>query len=123
MLWRYSRKDTKVLLLATLLVFSGYGLLLGQSWRTLAPVAPSPTTTLANTVGVFAGVPENEINTYVAALDAREAALDAREASLETRAAPVDRRTLSIVSIGGAGLLGLILLNFYLDTKRRVSFA
>jgi hypothetical protein len=32
-----------------------------------------------------------------------------------------DETTLLLVTIVGAGLLGLILLNFYLDSRRRVS--
>jgi hypothetical protein len=117
MLWRYSRRDTKVLLLATLLVFSGYGLLLGQSWRTELRTNPSQVT--ANTVGVVAGVPENEVNTYAAALDERARTLDAREDAI-MRASEASS-TLRYVTFGGLGLFGLILLNFYLDHKRRMS--
>lgn len=112
MLWRYSRRDTKVLLLATLLVFGGYALLLAQSWRSSVGHEVPIT---ANTVGVFAGVEENGINTLAQNLDARERSLDAREAALRGG----DAKTLSAVTVMGGVLLALILLNFYLDNKRR----
>ncbi len=117
MMWRYSRRDTKVLLLATLLVFSGYALLLGQSWRTHLRTHSYQVT--ANTVGVVAGVPENEINTYVAALDERARVLDAREENIVRTSN--NNNSLLLVTLGGLGLFGLILLNFYLDHKRRMS--
>lgn len=120
MLWRYSRKDTKVLLLATLLVFSAYALLLGQSWQ---DAVRTDFNIKAETVGVLAGVSENEVNTYVAQLDARSRALDAREASIVGQTPTTDTTTLLLVTVGGTTLLGLILLNFYLDSKRRMSLA
>ncbi len=122
MLWRYSRSDTKVLLVATLLVFSGYGLLLSHEWQS---AAPSVGFQAANTVGVQLGVPENEINTRVAQLDEREAAIVAREQAI-AQTSPgrgADATTLFWVTIAGIGLLGLILLNFYLDSRRRYSLA
>jgi hypothetical protein len=118
MLWKHSRTDTKILLLATLLVFSGYGLLLGHSWRVATETRMALS---ANTVGVLAQVPENEVNSYVAELDARERALSEREAQLSIVRVTSDTTTLTVVTVGGAVLLGLILLNFYLDQKRRVS--
>ena len=120
MMWQYSRRDLKVLLLATLLVFSGIGLMLGRDWRTASELSYSTTFVTANSVGVLAAVPENSASTLAAQLDERARELDAREATL-VRTQGTDTRTLTIVSIMGAGLLGLILLNFYLDTRRRNS--
>lgn len=40
---------------------------------------------LANTIGIFASVPQNEINVITAELTARERALDEREAALSER--------------------------------------
>ncbi len=115
MLWRYSRRDTKVLLVATLLVFSGYGLLLTQSWR---EIRSTPLT--ANTVGVVAGVEANRFNTLAQRLDERERAVSTREAALiRGEGGESDAYTLTLVSVGGGALLALILLNFYLDAKRR----
>jgi len=122
MLWRYSRQNTKVLLVATLLVFAGYGLLIAGSWREVAlEVGPQA----ANTVGISLGVPENEVNVRLAQLDAREAALAERERALaEVRGtARTDSMTLLLITLVGIGLLGLILLNFYLDLRRRHSLA
>jgi hypothetical protein len=121
MLWRYSRKDTKVLLLATLLLFSGYALLLAQDWQQALVTRPVLT---ASTVGVVASVNENDVNRYTAALDARARELDAREAALTgNNSVSTDTTTLLTVSVIGIGLLGLILLNFYLDHKRKLSLA
>ena len=105
----------KVLLVATLLLFSGYGLLLANSWR---DAALSTGVQTATTVGVFAGVPENEVNTYMAQLSEREAALMLREQALANTSG-TDTMTLLLITLIGAGLLGLILLNFYLDMHRR----
>jgi hypothetical protein len=118
MMWQYTRRETKALLLATLLVFSGLGLMMGTSWEALHTDARSTTLT-ASSVGVVAAVEENPTGTLAAQLDARARELDAREAALA--ASGTDTRTLMIVSIMGAALLGLILLNFYLDTRRRYS--
>ncbi len=122
MVWQYSRRDTKLLLLATLMVASSYALLLAHDLR-----QPSVSTgALPAAIGVYAGVTENTVNTYMASLDQRAQQLDAREAALNAQAAAAngtDQRTLWWVAILGAGLLGLILLNFYLDHKRRFSFA
>lgn len=120
MFWQYTRRDSKVLLLATLLVFSAYGLLLARDLGVVerVPVAP------AQTIGVYAGVEQNEYNTIAAELSARADELDAREAALRGAPGPrTDTTTLLAIVCIGAGLLGLILLNFYLDSKRRRSLA
>ena len=121
MLWQYSRKETKVLLVATLLLFSGLGLQLAQDWKNVAPTGSSLS---ANAVGVYLGVPENEVNTLVAQLDEREAALNAREQEVAAMSqGSADTETLLFITLIGVGLLGLILLNFYLDSRRRYSLA
>lgn len=116
MLWRYSRQDSKVLLVTTLLVFSGYGLLLSASWRTQEEYQ----VLTAQSVGVFAGVEANPTNQYMAALDERARELEAREAALRHVEGVADKRILALITLGGGVLMGLILLNFYLDHKRRV---
>jgi len=121
MMWQYSRRDTKFLLLATLLVSSGFGLMLSQNWQTRAEY-PVPQTLTANSVGILASVPPNEVNTLASQLEERERDITAREAIL-ARSAREDTRTLAVVSLMGAGLLGLILMNFYLDNRRRHSLA
>lgn len=120
MLWRYSRKESKVLLVATLLLFTGYGLLLA---RDMQLVRRNDLMLTAQTVGVFVGVEENGINTLASQLDARARELDAREAMLVQAGTSTDARTLLLVAVVGAGLLGLILLNFYLDSKKRGSLS
>lgn len=110
----------KILLLATLSVASGIGLMLGQEWRDTRESVPERIT--ANVVGVYASVPGNPTNDLAAQLEARRQELDAREAALTTRGT-VDTRTLTVVTILGASLLGLILTNFYLDNRRRHSLA
>lgn len=119
MLWRYSRRDTKVLLLATLLVFSGYAVVLGQSWQDT--LVRNQQMLLAESVGVLAAVPENEMNTYSAALDERSRQLDEREKAMGGQVSRADTTTLWVVTVGGMCLFGLILLNFYFDHKRRLS--
>ena len=111
----------KVLLVATLLLFAGYGLLIANDWKHTADVGSQA----ANSVGVYAGVPEQEINRRLAQLDEREAVITERETAMaqaETRRAQeTDDRTLLFISLTGNGRLGLILMNFYLDTQRRKS--
>lgn len=120
MFWQYTRRDSKVLLLATLAVFSAYGLLLARDLGMGRDARMVP----AQTIGVFAGVEENEVNTLAAQLRAREEELDAREAALSGAVpAQINPTTLLAIVCIGAGLLGLILLNFYLDSTRRRSLA
>ena len=76
----------------------------------------------ANSVGVFAGVEENEVNALATQLDARERALNAREEALLTaQSSTTDELTLLLLTLSGFGMFGLILLNFYLDGRRRMS--
>lgn len=120
MLWKYTRRETKMLLLGTLCTFSAYGFLVGQSWH--AHIAQVPLA--AQSVGVLAAVPPNELNTLASELSEREHALEVREAMLrENMAQENDTTTLLLVTLVGAGLLGLILLNFYLDSRRRMRLA
>ncbi|HCC04849.1 TPA: hypothetical protein DEP58_00910 [Patescibacteria group bacterium] len=118
MFWLYSKREIKLLLNTTLVLFSAFALLLGQSWS-IALQQDSDLT--ANTVGVYAGVEENGVNTLVAQLDEREKMLDARELALTTSQGSGDRKVLLLITLMGSGLLGLILMNFYLDSKRRKS--
>jgi hypothetical protein len=120
MFWKYSKKESKSLLVATLLLFSAYALVLGVAWNNVVFEEFSLT---ANSVGVFAGVQKNEVNSLVAQLDAREQSIEAREQALLDNRRGFDDRTLLFITLAGFGLLGLILLNFYLDTKRRRNFA
>lgn len=124
MMWQYTRRESKVLLLATLCTFSGYGLLVANDWRALEE--KQATSQLAQSISVFAGVEQNQINTMSAELDARAQELAVREAALlaaESSSSQQDRTVLLIVTLVGLALLGLILFNFYLDSKRRVSLA
>lgn len=121
MMWQYSRRDTKVLVLATLLVFSGFGLMAGNDWRSLA-LGTDPYLLSASSVGVFVGVSDNPINTLAEQLAVRERELAAREAAL-AQTGQASPATLMVVTVTGTGLLGLILVNFYLDNRRRHSLA
>ena len=122
MMWQYTRRETKLLLLATLLVFSGYGLILSQNWQA-AQRADVRENQVATPVGVLAAVPENEVNTLVQQLQSKEEELAVREAEVLRAESRTDTKTLALVTVIGAGLLGLILLNFYLDMRRRHSLA
>jgi hypothetical protein len=118
MFWKYTRSETKQLLNATLILFAGCALFVGHSWNVVVEQERSLT---ANTVGVMAGVEDNGVNTFVAQLDAREKELDALELALVQANSSSDRNMLIGVMILGASLFGLIMLNFYLDSKRRMS--
>jgi len=118
MFWLYSKNETKLLLSTTLLLFAAFALLLGQSWGVSIEQDSNLT---ANTVGVYAGVEDNGVNTLVAQLDEREKVLDTRELALRTVQGTGDRKVLLLITLMGGGLLGLILMNFYLDSKRRRS--
>lgn len=120
MFWRHSKNETKALLTATLFLFSAYTLLLAQSWNS---VIVEELQLDANSVGVYAGVEENEVNLLMAQLDEREKTIEAREYAISQQGLIEDETLLLMMSIMGASLLGLILLNFYLDSKKRVSFA
>jgi hypothetical protein len=118
MFWKYTRSETKLLLNATLLLVATFALFIGQSWKVVLEQERNLT---ANTVGVYAGVEANGVNTRVASLDKREKELDARELALVEANLKTTKNTLLGVMVLGAGLFGLILLNFYLDSKRRTS--
>jgi hypothetical protein len=122
MMWQYTRRETKLLLLATLLVFSGYGLILSQNWQAVQR-SEVRSDQVATPVGVLAAVPENDVNTIAQQLQTKEQELAVREAELLRAASRTDSKTLALVTVIGAGLLGLILLNFYLDMRRRHSLA
>lgn len=121
MFWKHSRRDTALLLNATLLLASAYAFVILEAWNDVT-VVPYMENMVANSVGVYAGVEENEVNGIVAQLDAWEEELAQREDTLvRAEQKTNDRYPLRIITVIGFGLLGLILLNFYLDAKRRVS--
>ncbi len=122
MFWKHSRKDTALLLNATLVLASAYAFVILQAWNDGYPSQHMEEMT-ANSVGIYAEVEENEVNGLVAQLDAWEEELTAREATLLRAEQTNERYPLLLITVVGFGLLGLILLNFYLDTKRRVSLA
>jgi len=76
--------------------------------------------------GVFAGVPENEINQLTAQISERERTLDAREAALrerEIKASPYDASTSTdystyIISVILFIIIVLLLLNYIMDFNR-----
>jgi hypothetical protein len=96
--------------------------MLGQSWRV---IDRTQVPLIAGTIGVYAGVEDNGMNSLASQLNARAAQLDQREAALASaqQRATSDPTTLFVVTMIGIGLLGLILLNFYLDSRRRMSMA
>jgi N-methylhydantoinase A/oxoprolinase/acetone carboxylase beta subunit len=112
----------KLLLLAALTVFSAYGFMLAADWKN-ARESALDTQLTANTVGVLAGVPENDTNRIAMQLAQKERELTVREEQLVQAETTADTRTLMLISLVGVGLLGLILLNFYLDMRRRHSLA
>lgn len=89
---------------------------------------------LANAVGITVGVAPNPINTAIAQLREREQATLSKEAELQQREellrARLDRtsyreRTLFVYSIAvSVLLLGLVIVNFYLEyRKRKLAYA
>lgn len=120
MFWERSRKEMKMLLVATLLLFSAFALVITNSWVALYTENSSLP---ANSVGIYASVQENGVNTLAAQLDAKERELNAREQAIIQLETKNDTIPLLLVSLTGLGLFGLILLNFYLDSKRRLSIA
>lgn len=95
---------------------------------TLGSVSLGPkefTRQLGSAVSVSAGVAANEYNTLAQAIFEKEAEVNAREAALAEREMAVmngsekDTKLVAIVLSVGFLLLVLILLNFYLDWKRK----
>jgi hypothetical protein len=120
MLWKYTRRDTKILLLATLCVFSAYALMLAGDWQTARSIQQE--SLRANSVGIYATVPETEESRIATELRDKERELLAREVALSSAEEGIrDTGTLWYVSIVGGVLFVLILLNFYLDHIRRRS--
>lgn len=118
MFWKYTRSETKLLLNATLLLAAAFALFVGQNWQMMLEQERYLT---ANTVGVYAGVEDNGVNSLVAQLEEREKELDARELALVKSNTLSNRNTLLGMMLTGMALFGLIMLNFYLDSKRRMS--
>lgn len=121
-MWRYTRHESKLLLIATLFLFAGYGVLVAADWQASGTTVFNLT---ASVVGVNASIAGTTENTIAAQLKQKEHELDKREAALlESQAALLSpSRGLLLTTIGGFLLLVLILLNFYLDTQRRLSLA
>ncbi|MEA3449476.1 MAG: hypothetical protein U9Q85_00620 [Patescibacteria group bacterium] len=74
-------------------------------------------------IGMSTSVPENPMNKLALQLKAREAELDEREQNLLKHEVELSKNREQILLYGIAGgiavLFLLILLNFYLDAKRR----
>ena len=120
MFWKHSKNESKSLLVATLLLFSAYAVFISSAWHNFSTQELAIT---ANSVGVYAGVESNEVNTLLAQLDERERVLEARENAILNTATPFNNSTLLFMTLLGFGLFGLILTNFYLDSKRRLNLA
>jgi hypothetical protein len=118
MFWRYSLKDTKLLLNLTLLLFSAFAVFLGRSWNI---VSETESNVIANSVGVYASIEENEVNGLLAQLNEKEKELNEREIAIVEKENRNEKETLLWISLIGFGLFGLILLNFYLDFKKRMT--
>jgi hypothetical protein len=77
---------------------------------------------LANAVGMYASVPENEINVLNAQLTQKSAELDRREREIDARGKDTpfitDPRTIYALSLILLVQLALILTNYALDFKR-----
>jgi CHASE3 domain sensor protein len=80
---------------------------------------------LGNVIGVSAGVPSNEINTLASdlrqwenELDAREQDLAAQEVLLRERAEGDTNTSVVYITVIGALLLVLVVMNFVLDWRR-----
>jgi hypothetical protein len=100
------------------MIFSGYGV---SSLGTRGFIRQ-----MGFAIGMTAGVEENGYNTIAQALKEKETILTERERYLAEKEAVILRAEsernakISFLAIGiGSVLLGLILLNFYLDAKRR----
>jgi hypothetical protein len=104
--------------IVSLIVLSGYGI------SSLGTAGFARQVGMA--IGMTAGVPENQYNTLAQSLKQRDAAVTEKEKALAEKEAAVlqeqgmSNAQLSSLVIGiGTVLLALILLNFYLDAKRR----
>jgi hypothetical protein len=104
--------------LISLIALSGYSI------SSLGPTGFAKQMGLA--IGMTAGVKENGYNTLARELKEKDAEITARETALAEKEAAILRSQgesnarMSFLILGiGLLLLSLILLNFYLDTKRR----
>jgi hypothetical protein len=108
-----------ILLVALLLVFDS-----GLVMPITEELSDGTINYVANSIGIFAGVPENELNVITAELTARERELDGREAELAEREIASrdfgNERDLSVyvLSIILFILTVLIVLNYAMDWIR-----
>jgi hypothetical protein len=104
-------------LVATVLAFSS-----GAIVSDTAYFASSAERYLANTVGMYASVPANEVNTLNAALTERAGELERREREIDARAREgsfiTDPRTIYALSAILLIQLVLILANYAFDFRR-----
>jgi len=86
---------------------------------------------IASSIGVTVGVPSNPFNTLAQQLQEKESVLIEKEKEIKQKEIALQeqtkgesagqKRTLLYILFGGALLLSLIALNFYLDYRRRRS--
>jgi predicted PurR-regulated permease PerM len=107
-----------------------FGVTVIGAGRMLGDIAPAVSSLTATAISVSAGVLPNEYNALAQELSKKEAELKAREGNitayeqaLQEKASSLDEERYTALLIFG-GLFGgvllmLILLNFYLDSKRR----
>jgi hypothetical protein len=103
------------LLLASVLVFQS-----GLLSSTTRELSRNATLLIGNTVGVFASVPQNEINTLSSELQKRGEELDRREREIDARVRgnTSDQMTTLVLSAILFLLLVLIVINYILDFLR-----
>jgi hypothetical protein len=109
---QYAKDATVVAFMA---IVGVYALLLGANWNAYLNTQPAA-------VGVSVGIAPTEANTKMAQLVEKEKELIEREVALQTTQQSVAANTpLSIIytTVMGLILLLMVLLNFYLDYRRR----
>ncbi|MFA5831576.1 MAG: hypothetical protein WC878_07150 [Candidatus Paceibacterota bacterium] len=104
--------------IVSLVVLSGYGV---SSLGTVGFIKQ-----MSSAVGMTAGVPENEFNKLAQELKQKDTAITEREKALAERETIILReqkinnaRLSALILVIGLVLFSLILLNFYLDAKRK----
>lgn len=99
----------------------------GVSYLSLAGFGGGVFRQLGSVVGMYASIEPNDYNLLAQQLNKRSQELDAREAALEEKELSTssntntqsDRKAIVYITSIGTLLLALVLLNFYLDIKRR----
>lgn len=107
-------------MIGVLALFGAYGFFLGHDWH---QAGIDPVRLTASLIGVEAQVAGTTENKIAMQLQAKEAELNRRASALAQAEQNSVDGTLSLLvtSIVGVVLLGLILLNFYLDSVRRLN--